>query len=123
VYAFDGRVAAPEVKVGADVLPWWPSTGVYLLIEHGATSAAPLIDVDGVAGAWWAPTATDVPEQYTTAQPGDQLTYLFLHDDPVTVATRLQSVLEQRWADTGVTGLFAAPFFVARADDLSCHLP
>ena len=67
VYAFDGRVAAPDAKVGADVLPWWPSTGVYLLIEQGTASAAPLVDVDGVAGAWWAPTA-DVPEQYTLAQ-------------------------------------------------------
>ena len=61
--------------------------------------------------------------QYTLAQPGDQLTYLFLDDDPVAVAARLQPVLEQRWADTGVTGLFAAPFFVAHADDLARHLP
>ena len=57
------------------------------------------------------------------AQPGDQLTYLFLDDDPVAVAARLQPVLEQRWADTEVIGLFAAPFFVAHADDLSRHLP
>src|SRR4051812_30193300 len=66
VYSIDGRIAAPDVKVGADVLPWWPSTGVYLLIEQldrsGAESTAPLIDVEGVAGSWWAPTATDVPE-------------------------------------------------------------
>ena len=25
VYAFDGRAAAPDAKVGADVLPWWPA--------------------------------------------------------------------------------------------------
>jgi len=109
--------------VGADVLPWWPATGVYLLIEHGTEPAAALVDVDGVAGAWWAPTATGVPEAYTLAQAGDQLTYLFLDDDPVAVASRLQPVLERRWADTGVTGLFAAPFFVAHADDLGRHLP
>ena len=127
VYEFAGRVAAPDAKVGADVLPWWPSIGVYLLIERlegtGTASAAPLVDVDGVAGAWWAPTATDVPDEYTLAQPGDQLTYLFLADDPVAIAARLRPRLEQRWADGAVTGLFAAPFFVAHADDLDRHLP
>jgi hypothetical protein len=127
VYAFDGRAAAPDAKVGADVLPWWPALGVYLLIERlggtGAASAAPLLDVDGVAGAWWGATAADVPEQYSLAQAGDQLTYLFLADDPVAVASRLRPALEQRWADGGTEGLFAAPFFVAHADDLGRHLP
>jgi hypothetical protein len=115
--------AAPRVKVGADVLPWWPSTGVYLLIERGEADPGALLDVDGVAGAWWAPTAADIPERYTAAVPGDQLTYLFLDDDPVAVAGRLQPALEQRWADTGVVGMFAAPFYVAHADDLTAHLP
>jgi hypothetical protein len=123
VYAFDGRIAAPDAKVGADVLPWWPAVGVYLLIEHGEVSPVPLLAVDGVAGAWWGATATDVPERYSIAQPGDQLTYLFLADDPVAVGKRLQPVLEQRWADTATHGLFAAPFHVARADDLTRHLP
>jgi len=123
VYTFAGRVAAPEAKVGADVLPWWPSTGVYLLIEQGTEPAAPLVDVDGVAGAWWAPTARDVPEEYTLARQGDQLTYLFLDDDPVAVAGRLRPVLDARWADGAAAGLFAAPFFVAHADDLARHLP
>lgn len=127
VYAFDGRAAAPAAKVGADVLPWWPALGVYLLIERlagtGAEGAAPLLDVEGVAGAWWGATAADVPERYSIAQPGDQLTYLFLADDPVAVAERLRPVLEQRWADSGTHGVFAAPFFVAHADELSRHLP
>jgi hypothetical protein len=123
VYAFDGRVAAPDAKVGADVLPWWPAVGVYLLVEHGDASPEPLLAVDGVAGAWWGATATDVPEQYSIAQPGDQLTYLFLADDPVAVGERLRPVLEQRWADSGTPGLFAAPFHVAHADDLARHLP
>jgi hypothetical protein len=123
VYAFAGRVAAPDAKVGADVLPWWPSSGVYLLIEQGTASGAPLVEVEGVAGAWWAPSAPDVPAAYSLAQPGDQLTYLFLGDDPVAVGDRLRPVLEQRWADTGAVGLFAAPFFVAHADDLARHLP
>src|SRR5204862_48672 len=46
VYAFDGIAAAPRVKVGADVLPWWPAAGVYLPIERGGgpMSAGPLDD-------------------------------------------------------------------------------
>lgn len=123
VYAFDGRVADPEAKVGADVMPWWPATGVYLLVERGSAPAAPLVDVDGVVGAWWGASALDVPERYSAAQAGDQLTYLFLDDDPVAVADRLRPVLERRWADAGVAGLLAAPFHVAHADDLARHLP
>ncbi len=123
VYAFDGIAAAPRVKVGADVLPWWPAAGVYLLIERGTASAGPLVEVDGVAGAWWAATAADVPEGYSLAVPGDQLTYLFLDDDPVAVAARVRPVLEQRWSDTGSVGLFAAPFYVADAHHLTDRLP
>jgi hypothetical protein len=127
VYAFDGRVAAPDAKVGADVLPWWPAAGVFVLIERlegtASASPAPVVEVDGVAGAWWGASATDVPERYSLAQPGDQLTYLFLDDDPVAVAERLRPVLEHRWADTGAVGLFAAPFHVAHADELTRHLP
>ena len=123
VYRFAGMAAAPRVKVGADVLPWWPAPGVYVLIERGAADPSALVDVDGVAGAWWAPTAVGIPERYTGAVAGDQLTYLFLDDDPVAVADRLQPVLKQRWADTDAVGLLAAPFHVAVAHDLSRHLP
>ena len=59
VYRFDGMVAAPRIKVGADVLPWWPPRGVYVLLERGAVSPADLTSVPGVAGAWW---ATGIPK-------------------------------------------------------------
>ncbi len=36
LFCLDGMAAAAHIKVGADVLPWWPLTGVYLLIEQGA---------------------------------------------------------------------------------------
>jgi hypothetical protein len=122
VYGIDGIAAAPRVKVGADVLPWWPATGVYLLIERGSASPTPLVDVAGVAGAWWG-AAADVPDGHSTAQPDSQVTYLFLDDDPVAVADGLQPALKQRWADTDIVGLFAAPFYVAHADDIAAHLP
>ncbi len=57
VYDVQSKSAAPRVKVGADVLPWWPVKGVYMLLERGdATAADALLDVDGVAGIWSAAT-------------------------------------------------------------------
>jgi hypothetical protein len=50
VYRLDGTAAAPRVKVGADVLPWWPATGVYILVERGSASPAALVDIPGVVG-------------------------------------------------------------------------
>src|SRR6478672_8360165 len=51
IYRVEDKVAAPRVKVGADVLPLWPVRGVYLLLEANA-SATDLTDIDGVAGVW-----------------------------------------------------------------------
>jgi hypothetical protein len=121
VYDLDGIAAAPRVKVGADVLPWWPAEGVYVLVERGDVGGAALLDVDGVAGAWWA-RAVPVEARYSTAEPGTQLTYCFLGGDPVAVGQNLRPVLEARWA-SGVEPLLAAPFHAVFAHDVSRHLP
>ena len=42
VYRLQGQRAAPRIKAGADVLPWWPAQGVYVLIERGEQSPAAL---------------------------------------------------------------------------------
>jgi hypothetical protein len=111
VYGFDGSVAAPRIKVGADVLPWWPPRGVYLLLERGAAPVSDLIQVPGVAGVW---SATGVPkgEPFSIGadNTGLQITYCYLDDDPVDTAERLRPVVEKRWADAGVVPLLAAPF-------------
>jgi hypothetical protein len=102
-YQVAGAVAAPRVVVGADVVPWRPAVGVYLLLEQGAAAAARLSEAEGVAGVWWA-TRTD----------GDvvtQLTHCFLDDDPVVVAGRLEPLLADRWRTGEVQALLAAPFF------------
>ena len=52
VYAVQNKAASPRVKVGADVLPWWPVRGMYLLLETHEASATDLAEVDGVAGVW-----------------------------------------------------------------------
>ena len=109
VYGVQGRLAAARVKVGADVLPWWPARGVYLLLETHEAPPTELLQVDGVAGIW-STVALDVGPALASAPAGQQLTYCFLDDDPVATAERLRPVLEKRWKATDIEPLFAAPF-------------
>jgi hypothetical protein len=109
VYNVRRKSAAPRVKVGADVLPWWPVRGVYVLLERGDTPADGLDDVDGVAGVWSA-AALDVEARLASAKAGQTISYCFLDDDPVATAQRLRPVLEKRWAEGGIDPLFAGPF-------------
>jgi hypothetical protein len=114
-YELAGTVAAPRVLVGADVLPWRPAVGVYLLLERGAATADRLIEADGVAGAWW---ATRDDEGTAT-----QVTYCFLDDDPIAVGGRLEPLLAERWRAGEVDPLLAAPFFTVVPSSWDEHLP
>jgi hypothetical protein len=120
VYTVETRVAAPRAKAGADVLPWWPARGVYLLLEQGAASARALADVPGVAGLW---SASSVPTDFSTAGIGQQITYCFLDDDAIETAERLRSVLEQRWKVAGIQPLLAAPFYPIVPYEWERYLP
>jgi hypothetical protein len=131
LYRVDGRAAASRVKVGADVLPWWPLTGAYLLVERGEAPRSELIEVDGVAGAWWGSTVRDEPFSQTAGgmayapvieDMGLRITYCFLDDDPVATAERLRPVLEKRWVE-GIEPLLAAPFHPVAGFEYDRHLP
>jgi hypothetical protein len=111
VYDLVGTEAADRIDVGADVLPWRPVTGVYLVVEQGAAPAGALTEVAGVAGAWWGTTQ------------GRQITYCYLDDDPLTTAERLRPVLAQRWDAGQVVPRLAAPFLVPVDFDWGRHLP
>ena len=109
-YELTGKVAAPRVLVGADVLPWRPARGVYLLLERGplATTEA-LVEVPGVAGAWsYEGSSLLHPRLAGTA--GVHLTVAYLDDDPAITAGRLAGALADRWASGAVVPLLAAPF-------------
>jgi hypothetical protein len=108
VYDVQSKAAAPRVKVGADVLPWWPIQGVYLLLERGDAPADRLLGVDGVAGVWSAASLA-VDAKMASAKAGQTITYCFLDDDPALVGERLRPALEKRWSD-GVEPHIAAPF-------------
>lgn len=120
VYAVRDRIADAEAKVGADVLPWWPARGVYLLIEMGGDAPRGLVDVAGVAGDWHASATASA---FSSAQDGQRITYLFLDGDPVETGERLRPVLQQRWESSGVRPLLAAPFHVTVPYEWGRYLP
>jgi hypothetical protein len=121
VYAIEHKSAAPRIKAGADVLPWWPIRGVYLLLESGAGAPTDLVDADGVGGIW-SVASQDVDARLASAPAGQTLTYCFLDDDPVEVAKRLRPVLEARWQG-GITPLLAAPFYPVIPYEWDRHVP
>jgi hypothetical protein len=122
VYDLAGKIAASRSLAGADVMPWRPARGVYLIAEQGAASPAPLVDVRGVAGIWWhAGSVASIP--FETDHRGLQLTYCYLDEDPVEVAERIRRPLETRWAETGVRPLLAAPFHTLVPFDWGRYLP
>ena len=122
VCALEGKAAAPRVVAGADVVPWRPALGAYLLIEEGAAAAADLVDVPGVAGAWWF-AGTSVAMRAWADATGKQVTLCFLDDDPVAVSDDLRDALERRWSDGTVTPLLAAPFHTITPFEWGRHLP
>ena len=121
-YRVTGRVASRRIKVGADVLPWRPARGVYLLIEHGPAAPTDLAEVPGVAGVWTATGLPLEPPYATTDLGGLQLTYCYLDDDPADTAERIRPLLAQRW-DDALTPLLAAPFHTVVRYDWGRYLP
>jgi hypothetical protein len=109
IYRVEDKAAAPRVKVGADVLPWWPIRGVYLLLEANASAPTDLTDIDGVAGVWSA-VSQSVDARLASAPAGQTISYCFLDCDPASAAERLRPVLEKRWSEGDIEPLLAAPF-------------
>ena len=119
---FAGKIAAPRAVAGADVIPWRPALGVYVLIEEGQADPSSLIDVPGVAGAWWYHGSL-APDPFTTDARGRQITYLYLDADPIATAAKLGEAVKQRWSSGAVQGLLAAPFFAIAPFDWTRYLP
>jgi hypothetical protein len=120
-YLLSGAAARPSSVVGADVIPWRPARGVYLIAEQGDASPADLVDVAGVAGSWWY-RGFPTPE-FEAATEDLQVTLLYLDDDPVDTAHRLTPELQRRWSNGTVTPLLAAPFHTLAPFEWSKYLP
>jgi hypothetical protein len=118
----DARVA-PRVLVSAEVVPFRPNRGVYLIVEQPADRdrmdpylrwrhdehLARLVTTPGVAGAWVFATAARYRRgRYTE---GDyRITVCYLDGDPGEAATALGPLMDDAWRDAPVTPLLAAPF-------------
>jgi hypothetical protein len=111
-YQLVGRSASPRIVAGADVLPWRPARGAYLLIERGGADndLADLVDVPGVAGTWRFRGGRPYPRLADTT--GLHLTVCYLDDDPVEVGGRIAKQLADRWASGRVVPMLGAPFEV-----------
>jgi hypothetical protein len=121
VFDLAGTSAAPRAVTGADVIPWRPALGVFLLVERGAGSPAALVEIEGVVGAWWGEgSATETP--FRIDRRSLQITYLFLDEEPEAVAELLISSLQRRWAH-GPVPLLAAPFRVVVPFEWDRNLP
>ncbi len=105
-----GKVASGRAVAGADVIPWRPATGVYLIIEDGQAPVQALAEVPGVAGVWWY-YGNLAPTPYETDTRGLQITDCYLDADPLAIADQFGQLLRQRWASGDTEGLLAAPFY------------
>lgn len=123
VYRLEGTLAAARIKAGADVLPWWPARGMYVLIERGNESPAELIEVPGVAGIWWGSWLPVDPRMTTREDSGLQIVYCFLDEDPALTGERLRPVLEKRWRERRIEPLLGAPFQVLVPHEWDRFLP
>jgi len=120
-----GMVAAPAAIAGADVIPWRPARGVYLLVElveQGASSPAALANISGVAGIWWH-TGGIPPLPGFRDNTGLQLTYCFLDADPLKTAPLFLQPLQERWKTGKVVPLLAAPFLIPVPFEWDRYLP
>ena len=117
-----GKAAAARAVAGADVIPWRPAKGVYLLVERGHASPAPLVDLPGVAGVWWF-RGNIAPQRYGGDFTDRQISYCFLDEDPVAVAPMLGEHARARWASGEVEGLLAAPFYAIVPFEWDRYLP
>ena len=107
-----------------------PLGGRFLLLELGAAAPDHLVEIDGVAGVWWAATDSEQIESRawfgsvtSTAEGEKQVSLMFTDGDPIEVAHRMQPVLEARWADGSVKPLLAGPFHTVVPYEWDRHLP
>ncbi len=116
---------APRVELSAEVLPWRPNRGIYLMVDELDDDAealyryrtawerqtAGILATPGVAGLWLFGSDRDFPGVLASKGEGDYaITIAFLDDDPASVAGALASLANERTRDLPAQALLAAPF-------------
>lgn len=118
-----GGYAAPSALVTAEVVPYRPNRGMYLVVEHPDDPNEPapwarehvdrLLGIDGVAGMWTFAESALRPDRFDPG--GYRISVCYLDGEPAEVAAPIAEVLTDRWVDTPVTPELAAPFVTMRA--------
>jgi hypothetical protein len=112
--------ASPRVLVGPEVVPYRPNHGAYVILEHVDDTvqvddwvqaqhreAIPeFLAVPGVVGIWSFASAG----AYGIKRSRERATMIYLDDDPVAVAERLDPHLARRWKGAPVHPVLAGPF-------------
>ena len=107
---------------GADVIPWRPAVGVYLVIEEGNAPMDPMTDLPGVAGTWrFSSFRTGM--SFDDFSLGKAVACMFLDDDPIKLAPAIGDRLHRRWEIEDVTPLFAGPLFTLVPFEWNRYLP
>jgi hypothetical protein len=111
VYRPHERWAAPSRLIGADVLPWRPLSGVYVVVERNEEGHERTLgsDVDGVAGAWRLRGLDDRHPRLDGAADLD-VTVWYLDRDPVAVGRAIAAEHAPEWRNERVEPLLAASF-------------
>jgi hypothetical protein len=105
-YELEHRAAAAAALVRAEVVPWRPATGAYLLVERSGSSDVvdALLDIDGVAGVWR--YRGGVFHDRLADTTGLHLSVCYLDRDPAATGGRIGEVVTALGRDA----LLAAPF-------------
>jgi hypothetical protein len=119
--------AAPRVLVAPEVVPFRPTTGVYVIVEEPGpgydrrarwvqeSHVPSLLQVPGVAGVWWlgprlwAFGPTGPSPAAPAGEDAIRITIVFLDGDPVTAAGAIAPLVAERWEDGALRARFAGP--------------
>lgn len=131
-YDVGEKLRNPRGNLSAEVLPWRPAFGVYVLVERKGANEAEraadaaareaLVKLDGVAGAW----RFEGPTRNLgglEARPDQAVTVFYLYEDPVVMAGPIGEALERHWAATGRRARLAGPYYVVRPLEWDRYLP
>ena len=114
---------APRALISAEVVPFRPHKGIYLIVEESADRSAPdeyiqrvhmevlpeLVSVPGVAGAWSYATTPSIRRPMFT-EGNYRMTVCYLDEDPASVGRRLADVVSRTAESAPTRLLLAAPF-------------
>ena len=115
-------VASPRALVSAEVVPFRPHRGVYVIIDEPDGSVPQdealqrihadilpeLVALPGVAGAWSYATSPRI-RRPAFSEGRLRIVVCYLDEDPATVGARLSPVVDRRWSSVPSRLLLAAP--------------